>query len=257
MDIYRTAWLLNRSLPPTAPKFRILNLSYKYDWAGAPDVRTPDNAQKIYHRGPVDAYRAERTRREVLDKGEKIVILTGTPHAFTRYRIPMFDFNADGFVRFEDRNLGQRLYQEAPEQVACVLLHQPFYSKWLGGAGLVYPACGAIDQVMAGYADRRVGFDLVDTPFGELPDDSLYASGYDDFRLAQLAEGYVYDRPFAEFAGCTLDKDFLSEANWPEAQRQFPDPDWHPRPASLDEYWAQVREFNDIGRRYRSLNNPR
>jgi len=253
LDIYRAAWALNRTLPPSAPKFRILNLSYRYQWEGAPVVRTPENARMIYHRGPVDGYRAARVRSEVLDKGEKVLILTGTPHAFTRYRIPLYDFNADGFVRFEERNLGQRLYQLAPERVFCILLHQPFPSQWQGGAELVFPARGAIDQVMATYDDRRVGFDLKGTPFGELIEDSYYATGSTDFRLGQLADGYVYERPFADFAGCTLDEAFLTQENWPEAQRQFPDPDWHQRPETLAEYWAQIRSYVDIPQRYRTL----
>lgn len=253
LDIYRAAWAFNRTLSSSAPKFRILNLSYQYNWAGAPAVRTPENARQIYHRGPVDAYRAEITRREILDKGEKILILTGTPHAFTRYRIPIYDFNAAGFVRFEDRNLGHRLYQLAPDRVFCILLHQAFYSKWEGAARYVFPAQGVIDQVMTAYPDKRVGFDLPGTPFGELTDDSYYASGDADFRLSKLADGYIYERPFSDFEGCTLDEAFLTDANWPEAQRQFPDPDWHRRPETIADYWAQIREYADISHRYRAL----
>lgn len=253
LDIYRAAWAFNQTAAASAKKFRVLNLSYRFQWAEAPVVRTPANAQQIYHRGPVDAYRAEITRREVLDKGEKVLILTGTPHAFTRYQLPLFDFNAPGFVRFENRNLGQLLYQLVPEKVFCILLHQPFASQWQGGAELILPARGAIDQVMAGFEDKRVGFDLRGTPLGELADDSFYASGYADFCLGELADGYVYERPFPQFEGCTLDEAFLTEANWPEAQRQFPDPDWHPRPQSLADYWAQIQAYVNIPQRYQTL----
>jgi hypothetical protein len=253
LDVYRAAWTFNRTLPSGARRFRILNLSYQYQWAEAPVVRTPENARTIYPRGPIDAYRAERTWREVLDRGEKILILTGTPHAFTRYRIPLYDFNAESFVRFEDRNLGQRLYQQAPDRVACVMLHQAFPSQWQGSAELVFPAQGAIDQVLDVFVDKRVGFDLSGTPFGELLEASYYATGYDDFRLSHLADGYVYERPFAEYEGCTLDEAFVNETNWPEVQRQYPDPDWHPRPETMAEYWAQVRAYANIPYRYRTV----
>ena len=253
LEIYRAAWALNRSLPTSARKFRILNLSYRYNWTDAPVVRTPENAQEIYHRGPVDAYRAEIVRKEVLGRGEKILILTGTPHAYTRYRIPLFDFNAPNFVRFEERNLGQLLYRYAPERVFCVLLHQPFDSLRDGSARKVYPARGVLDQVMARFPGQAVGFDLVDSPFGNLPDNSYYASGYQDFHLAQLADGYIYVQPFAAFQGCTLDENFLTEVNWPEAQRQFPDPDWHRRPQTLSEYWQQIRSYVDIQQRLAGL----
>jgi hypothetical protein len=253
MDIYRAAWAFNRTLPRAARPFRVLNLSYRYDWADAPVVRTPVNARRIYHRGPMDAFRAGVVQREVLDQGEKILILTGTPHAFTRYRIPLYDFNAPDFVRFEERNLGQLLPKLASARVACVLLHQAFHSKQHGDAQRVHPAGGAIDQVLEAFTNRRVGFDLVGSPLGDLTDDSFYATGYEDFRLSQLADGYIYDRPFAEFESCTLDEAFLSEANWLEAQRQFPDPDWHVQPASLDEYWALIRALADVPARYAAL----
>lgn len=253
LDIYRAAWAFNRALPRSERRFRIVNLSYKFNWAEAPLVRTPANARRIYPHGPVDAYRAGVTQREVLDRGEKILILTGTPHAFTRFRLPAFDYNAEGFVRYDDRNLGQRLYRWRPDRVACILLHQAFDSQTHGSARRVYPARGAIDQVLAPLADQRVGFDLAGTPLGDLPDDSFYASGTEDFRLSQLADGYVYQRPFTEFEGCTLDEAFLTDANWPEAQRQFPDPDWHRRPETLAEFWAQIREYNDVRRRYQTL----
>jgi hypothetical protein len=106
---------------------------------------------------------------------------------------------------------------------------------------------------MAEYTDKRVGFSLRDTPLGNLTEDSFYASGYVDFRLGQLADGYVYERSFAEYEGCTLDEDFLNEANWFEVQRQFPDPNWHRRPETVTEYWAQIRKYADIPHRYQSL----
>lgn len=47
LDVYRTVWAFNRTLADSARKFRILNLSYKYDWAKAPPVRTPENARQL------------------------------------------------------------------------------------------------------------------------------------------------------------------------------------------------------------------
>jgi hypothetical protein len=253
MDVYRAAWAFNRTLPEAARRFRVLNLSYKFNWADAQSTRTPENARKIYPHGPVDAYRAKIVQDEILNKGEKILILTGAVHAFTRYRMPVYDHNARNFIRFEDRNLGGLLYKRAPEQVACILLHHAFPGKLTGGMERVLPAGGAIDQALAGFTDPRTGFDLPGTPFGDLPDDSFYATGYPDFCLSQLADGYIYDRPIARFEGCTVDEAFLTDANWPEAQRQSPDPDWHRRPATQAEYWAQVRGYVDMPNRFRSV----
>lgn len=253
LDIYRKAWELNRTLPAHARPFRILNLSYKYDWRDASVVRTPENAKRIFPKGSTEQFRAAVVKREILARNEKILILTGTPHAVTRYAMPIFDPHAEGFYRLDTLDFGNLLYAHAPEQVFTVLLHQPFPSQMHGGAELVLPANGVIDQVVAELKNRRVGFDLVGSPLGELSDTSYYATGHDNFQLKLLADGYIYDRPIAEYEGCALDDEFLTEANWPEAQAQFPNPEWHPRPRSLEEYWVQIRAYVDIPQRYKNL----
>jgi hypothetical protein len=256
MDIYRAAWAFNQTLETGAPKFRVLNLSYRFDWTDAPNIRTPHNARRIYHQGPVDAYRANIVEREVLEHGQKIVILTGTTHAFTRHRIAQYDFNAPDFVRLETRQLGQLLHGRAPDRVACVLLHQPFPHRWLGGARRVRPARGAIDQVIAALPGRRFGIHLQGTPFGRLPDESLHAGANDAVRLEDLADGYIIERPFSAYEPCTLDDQFLTSRNWTAAREQIPDPDWHERPRSLEAYWAQIKSYADIQTRYRDVIAP-
>jgi hypothetical protein len=253
LDVYRQAWALNQALPPEARKFRILNLSYRYDWSGAGPVRTPASAQRVFYKGGTEAHRAAVTWRAVMDRGEKMLALVGTPHAFTRYQQRVYDPHAEGFYRLDKHDFGNQLYAQAPHKVVTVMLHQPFDSRLSGAAELVYPARGALDQVLAQFADRRVGFDLLHSPLGDLPDTSYYATGADPFVLRQLADGYVYEQPFDQYEGCTVDEHFLAGRDWAEVQRQFPDPDWHPRPATLDEYWAHVRGIADPRHRFARL----
>ncbi len=253
MDIYRAAWAFNHSRPAGTRPFRILNLSYQYDWREAGPVQTPESARRVFHQGGTEAYRTGIIEREILQKGEKILVLTGTVHAFTRYAPARYAANEPGFFRFESGNLGQRLHARAPERVFTILLHQPFADKVAGEARLVYPAGGAVDQIMCGFDDQRVGFDLVGTPLGQLPDDSYFATGYDEFRLHQLADGYVYEKAFSQFVGCDVDEQFVTAATWPRARANFPDPHWQPRPVSLDAYWERVRSYVDIKRRYARL----
>ena len=253
MDVYRKAWEFNRSLAIGEQPFRVLNLSYRFDWRDFNGIKTPKNIAKVFHKGPVDRFRAGVVKREILDRREKILILTGTIHAFTRYAMPVFDTNAEGFVRLDDRNLGNLLYRESPERVCTILLHQPFFSATGGFAELVPPANGAVEQVMTALGDKRIGFDLAGSPLGQLADFSFYATGHAHLHLDELADGYVYERPFAKFEGCTVDERFFTESNWPEAQRQFPDPDMHPRPASPVEYLERIRTFVDFRKRYQGV----
>lgn len=255
LDVYRAAWAFNRTRPEDARPFRILNLSYRYDWRSALPVRTPEGTKRIFPKGGTEPYRVEVIRREILENGEKILVLTGSIHAWTRFTVPEFDFTAEGFVRFNDGYLGHLLARLAPENVCTVLLHQPFDDKLAGPVRRVRPANGAIDQIMAGFTDARVGFDL-DGPLGELRDDSFYSSGRDDFRLSDLADGYVYEMPFEQYEGCTVDEAFVTDDNWPEARLNFPDPHWHQRPETIEEYWRHVRAYVDVARRYADVRRP-
>lgn len=254
MDIYRLAWAFNRSLPAGARKFRILNLSYRFNWDGFNGVATPDNMRRVFPQGDTERYRVELIRREILSKGDKILILTGTGHAYTRYTLPVNDYLSEGFYRLEDRSMGNLLYQLAPGNVFNILLHRPFYSQAGGPDDLVQPAGGALEQVMAQRRNAPVGFDLVDTPLGELRDDSYFAIGHPDFRLHDLADGYVFVKPLRAAEGCTIDEAFLTEENWPEAQRQHAAfPDLSGRPKSLEAYRRSIREYADIRAIYRRV----
>jgi hypothetical protein len=252
MDIYRAAWRLNRSLPGGARKFRILNLSYKYDWSGYAGIRTPVTMARVFHRGNTETYRAALVRREILDRpGEKLLVLTGTVHAFTRYLYPDYEAMAPGFFRLEPRYFGNLLHRAAPGRVCFIALHRAFDSPTGGGAELVNPARGAIEQVMARRPGKRVGFDLPGTPLGDLPDDSYYAIGHPDFRLKDFAEGYIFEKPLAEFEGCTVDEQFLTEENWAEAKRQIPGELGSGRAVKTrEEYLADIRAYADVARAY-------
>ncbi len=86
-----------------------------------------------------------------------------------------------------------------------------------------YPVGGAIDRVMLNFTDTRVGFDVRGTPFGQLrDDDTMYAFGHDGFKLEDLCDGYIYQRRLRDYQGCTVDRNFVTEANLEEARENIP-----------------------------------
>ena len=184
-DIYRSVWEFNRTLPDGAPRLRILNLSYRYDWSAAGPVMTPARAARIYHRGPVDRFRAARIASEVFDCREKMLALVGTIHAVTSFRWPVYDYSASGFVRTESAHLGNILSSNYPGRVRTILLHQPFPDRLDGGARLVQPAGGLIEAITRGPA----GFDLRESPMGVLPDRSFLAGAEKSIPLSAIADG--------------------------------------------------------------------
>jgi hypothetical protein len=251
-DVYRQAWQYNRTRPPAALPFRIVNLSYRYDWRHFRTVRTPAVMQRVFARGPIERFRADVVEREIFATRQKILILTGAIHAFTKYHFPLYDDFARGFVRFCDADFGNLLEQRAPGQTWTILLHIPWESP--DRSQQIRPLSGRIDAAMEAAGHPRVGFDTRSSPFSRIIDQSsYYATGYPDFTLATLADGYIYEQPFRAYEGCTLDPLFLTAAHWPRIQEQIPDPDWAERPSTLEAYWERIAGFVDMHQRLRGV----
>lgn len=245
MEIYRAAWELNRTLPDDAPRVRVLNLSYRYDWSAAGPVMTPARAARIYRRGPVDRFRAARAASEVLDRREKMLALVGTIHAVSTFRWPVYDYTASDFVRSETAHFGNILASSYPGRVRTILLHQPFLDRLDGGTKLVQPAGGLIEAITQG----PVAFDLQSSPMGILPDRSWLAGAELSIPMSAIADGYIILAPLSRLHGCTIDRAFVTLANWAEAKARFPR-ELRPVPETIDDYWRLVESYTDIGRLY-------
>lgn len=250
MDIYRKAWEFNKSLPSDNKKFRIVNLSYKYHWDSFSGIRTPENMSIVFPKGNTEQYRFNIVEKEISAKNEKILIITGDIHAFTKYKYPVYDFLGTNFVRYENSYFGNLLYRKYGEKTLTILLHKPFDNYPNKQPYLVSPAKGSIEKIMKELNNLSVGFDLINTPLGKLQDNSYYSMGYENFTLSQIYDGYIFIKPINELSSCTIDKQFLTEKNWPTAKSSMADPDWKKRPDSIDEYWKQIIEYANIPKRY-------
>lgn len=242
--IYRAAWEVNHDRKRGTPPFRVLNLSYVYDYTKFTG-RYPASMQRLFPRGPIEEFRRNVVRKEVLEKGGRIVVLTGTSHAFTKYQAASFDYNGPEYVRFDGRDFGNLVYRLAPKECFTILLQQPTWSSDPPGK-MIYPAGGALDRAFA----KPVGFDLKDNPPGMLRDDSWFSLGRKDFRLRDLSDGYIMLARLKDLRGCTVDKGFVTEANFAEVQRNWPDSDWHAAPKTIEEYYDGVSRYVNMKDRY-------
>lgn len=238
-ELYRAAHEFNLTLDEGCRKFRILNLSYCYQWQHFHDCRLPSVAEKVFDKGPVEAFRADVIRREIMDKGEKILVLTGTIHAFTRYKYAVYDDLSPGFCRYIDRDLGHLLYERYKDRAACILLHQVFGKN---NGSYTTPADGLLEEILS-ECGRNIGVDISSSVLGELPDHSNYSEGYSDFRLKDLCDGYIFMKPAGQLHGCGIDAEFTAGHTLEEIRCKYPDPDWHKRPDNMEEYWEWAKEF--------------
>lgn len=253
-DLYRAVWAFNRSLPKGKPPFRIVNMSYVFDWSGFTGTRTPETLRHVFPRGMVDQFRAERIAREVLDKGQKALVLTGTLHAFTRFAAGQTQSDGDGFCQRTANALGNRLHAAYGTRITNVMLHQSLPALPGRRDFFEQPGDGAVERIMRLNGNHPVGFDLRGAPMGSIRDYSYYGICDRDFTLADLFDGYIFLAPFKDLRAATPDAGFVDEANLERAIEQFPDPDWTPRPANLEQARAHLLDMaKQIDARYAAL----
>jgi hypothetical protein len=236
VDILRRAWELDATLPDTVRKFRILGVNCSPDWSvmKKPEDREVDSLKGLAWRGCGEKDWAKVVLDEV-GQGNKVLVHCGMHHAFTEYLQPIV---IDGkFVRFEDERFGRYVYNAVGKKAITIFLHSPWYAHDGYDKGFVRPAGGAVDDVMKSLGDkaRAVGFDIVGSPFGELPmGQTVYAHGYVNPTLAAYCDGWIFQRPFSEYETVTYIDDFINEQNLNRAQQQSPNPEL--REATVEQF---------------------
>ncbi len=252
VDIFRKAWALNRSLPEGAPPCRILGVNVSPDWSfikTQTDRDDPAVKRRVW-RGGTEQDWAE-VILDAVGAGEKVLVHSGLHHAFTRYRQPIVvggEFkNFDGSLR-----CGNHVFAELGERAMTVCLHAPWNGPEDYGAELCHPAGGVIDALMLAIGPRAVGFDLAGGPFGEIRvTDAVYMHGYEDFKLADLCDGWIYTQPISEYEGVAPIPDWFHAGNLERAQAQSPNPRY--RDASVERMYRNLLGAADIPGRFGSL----
>jgi hypothetical protein len=233
-DVARAVWQHNQRRDSGQPPFRVLNLSYRYDWDGWSGERIPQAMASVQYRGPIDVFRADIIEREVIERGTKSIVLTGHPHALRSDVWPYQPVQVAGFENPRRGWTAQVVADRHPGRVASVLLHGPVPD----GDQMTLPSDGVLDALAL-----RVGeFGLrlhADSAAGRL------APGTDflpDTTWSQVADGYIALAPLRDLRGCTIDTHFVTEANWDRVLREWPDIDWTPRPTSIEAMYAERTE---------------
>lgn len=251
LDLFRVAWELNRMLPENSPRFRILGLNDSPDWSrlkSEADRDDHDIMKKVWRGGGEDRW--AEVILESVGRGEKVLVHCGIHHAFTGYRQPVV---LDGrFVRFGEKRCGNHVYDEIGGRAVTVFLHAPWNGPGGYGSAYVYPADGVIDALMLEIGPRPVGFDLAGGPFGGLRvDKAVYVHGYEDFRLADFCDGWIYLEPISGLEGVIPVDDWIDEENIGLVRRRHPVPSR--REASIESLNRGIARSARIQRRWGHL----
>jgi hypothetical protein len=233
IDIFHTAWKLNRGLPAGGRPFRIVGLSVRENWQylrSERDSRDPAVVAKVFGNGIPDAHMAQIIEREFTGKGEKALIFCGTQHAFTAYRNPDYERDAAELKLAETRRAGNIVYAKIGSRAFSIAIHSPWPDPG-SRSGLAWAADGGVDALIDALPPEKssAGFDT-SGPLGALPVTRGYRSASGGaLTLRDLFDGYVILGPVADYRPVTPIADFVRPEDAGQALERFPGP----KPASL------------------------
>ena len=256
LDLYRAAWALNRSLPPGAPRFRVVGLDYRARWNNLQEKMTPALWRRIFPEGPRDLHMADAVTREFVRKGRKALVYAGYRHAFTRFHGPEFDVRRGKYLWRNDDVMGNRVYARIGARAMTVLLHFP-WKIVEGPRTYARPLDGAIDRAARVCPGGRVGFDVAGSPLAGVGDpDSEFAKFNRRFVFGDLCDGYVRLGDLEDYEGCAVDPLFVTEENFAEAVAFLPNVHIKRKLFTPAQFLAKFRWDADFRRLYPDLEEP-
>lgn len=225
IDIFKTVWELNQSLPRKSKKMRIIGINDKLNWSyiKTEDDRHNHELRKRVFENFSEQNWADRVKKEVIDKGEKVLCYCGMHHAFSKYHQPYV--NEKGlYITSNANRFGNYLYNYFKDEVFTISTHYPWPPIEGYNEKAVLPADGVLDYVLAKLPkeQQRFGFDVFNSPMGNLKlKTSLYKYGYKNFTLKDFCDGYVCQGRFTEYEGVTPIMGFINSENINEVQKKF------------------------------------
>lgn len=218
LDVFRLVWSVNKGLP-ASQKIRILGLNDPINWPLYNQIcrqenRKP-NAEEITEcwKGCGERYWADVISEHYSPNQTKILGIMGSHHAFTKYKETSWRLEGDEkvFTGFEMERFGNYLQERYGEKLFNICFYDPWESR-VASEQPLHPAGGIIEQMICPHYPE-LGFDLKDSPLGDLQDESFYALGYADFRLKDIYDGMIYTGRLQDLQSMTPIADFIDEEN--------------------------------------------
>ncbi len=221
LDIFRTIWQQNRINPPEK-QIRCVGLNDPYDWKLYNQICREQNRKP--NPEEIDLIWKDCNENKWLEALKayhhpghtKVLVIMGSHHALTRYREPSFNIEngCKVFKSFDTIRFGNHLYDEYGDRVYSICHYDPWDAIEVD-APRKAPGGGIIETIISPHISE-LAFDPQGSPVGDLPDDSFYSLGYEDFRLKVIADGMIYTCIFSQFKDLKPIPDFIDEDNLQE-----------------------------------------
>jgi hypothetical protein len=218
IDLFKSAWEVNNSLPDTAEKFMIYGIMHDFDFSqmtSRSDEYNDDIMLKV-RKGVAnpEEFMANNILNSFADKNKKALIFCGIHHAFTGYQ-------GNG------QRVGVLVKKKIGERTMTISLHYPWPGKHGFSDTRVYPVNGYIDAFIRKHKSKEFAFgiNVNNTGFGNLIDTTSYYVQGDYLELDSFCDGYIYLNSFSSAEGVTIQKDFITRKNYKYAMTQLPNPE--------------------------------
>ncbi len=221
-DILEAVWKFNRSLPDNAEHLRLVGIDKKMDYQldtmwRAKALKDPALIEKakaqpdLYKR---DDWLTANVEKEIMDRGERGLLLIGLHHAFTNYAQPVVNRTTWKLER-EWARMANILYRKYNDKVFEIALHGPHSSpsmidKNYKGDGPVFDT--KMEAIMEAHGNEPVGFDVVGSPFAPFRDNgSYYFHWQPTVSFADLCPGFIFIKPYKELSPTTWLDGYVSD----------------------------------------------
>ena len=206
IDIYEAAWNINQQSNDENNRFRVINL--------APPFYPCKKGLEMFGGHDYDKYMAQIVLNELVSKNKKALICAGAHHSFTKYHQPYYIFEENRLDGFTKTRMGNILYDTLKNRTFNIFLHSPWVSDKGWDKNKVPPVNGVIDSIMRLFENKNIGFDVYNSPFGDLPAlDTYYAFGYPNFSLKMFCDGYIFQKHYEDYESMTMEEDFINPEN--------------------------------------------
>jgi hypothetical protein len=203
VDVYHAAWKVNQNLAPGEEPFRIIGIEQK----------VPVNVEP-------ELWWANVVRKYSLERNKKALVWCGLHHSFNNYYHPYYvNDSLQGFV---STRLGNILYRKYPARVMTVVLHAPLRAAIGASVDHVLPGDGKIDSVVYSLpaGQREIGFNTNESWLGNCSlENTFYATGYVDFKLKNMCQGYIVVKPVCDLHMVTVIPGFINASNIDETRK--------------------------------------
>lgn len=248
VDLYKSAWSLNKSLKPDQEPFRIIGLQADINHhviKSSQDWELPEKRKEYWNETDSTSWIAI-IEKEALSVNQKALVHCGHHHAFSKFLHPIV-INGE-FLGFDKGREGTQLLHRHQGKVSTIMLHSFWRDKSNIFPVSVVPFNGFLDSIscLIPGKNKAYGFQTNISELGNLIDStSLYSVGRDTVYLKNICDAYIVLSPACELSLVNLIPDFINESNFDDSKVQA-------YPYNFHNDWT-IKTMNDTLREWYKL----